>query len=110
MIEVRESPGKGRGVFATRRIGAGEVLCCDPVVEFPDDDLLALLSTRLRGYWWDWRDGGAIVLGLGSMMNHGHRPNAANRCHLAGRRMEFYAARDIEPGEEITLDYMNLSR
>lgn len=35
--------------------------------------------------------------------NHSCRPNA--RLVIRGGRVEFYAARDIAPGEEVTVDY-----
>jgi SET domain-containing protein len=110
MIEVRESPGRGRGVFATRAIAPGAEICCDPVVEVPAEEIVAILRTTLGDYYWSWGDGAAIVFGRASMINdaRGGEPNVLNRCLPVSRRMLIIATRDIAPGEEILLDYGRL--
>ena len=50
MIVVGLSPNKGRGVFATRRIGAGEVIEEGPVIVMPVRDIEHLERTALMEY------------------------------------------------------------
>ena len=102
---VRPSPGGGRGVFAARDFGEGDVLFSDPVVEITTDDIDRLSLTPLGSYWWSWRGGGAVVFGLGSMMNHSHAPNVACRRDVPNRQMVFVADRPIARGEELTINY-----
>ncbi|MFN5732282.1 MAG: SET domain-containing protein-lysine N-methyltransferase, partial [Planctomyces sp.] len=46
----------------------------------------------------------ALALGFGALYNHSFTPNA--RYDDAGRQVkEFRALRDIQPGEEITINY-----
>jgi SET domain-containing protein len=105
-IEVRRSPGKGRGVFARRRIPAGEVIERVPVLVLPIDDLSnGSAWTNLGNYCFLWsKNSVALALGYGSLYNHSYRPNARYDDH--GQRTKvFTSLRDIEPGEEITVNY-----
>jgi SET domain-containing protein len=106
MIEVKRVTGKGRGVFARRRIRAGEVIERVPVLVFPiaalDD---AMDGPGLDAYCFLWsRSTVALALGYGSLYNHSYRPNATYDDE--GRRTKvFKALRDIPAGEEITVNY-----
>jgi len=105
-IEVRRSPGKGRGVFARRQIRAGEVIERVPVLVVPADEITNGSGwTNLGSYCFVWnRNTVALALGYGSLYNHSYRPNA--RYDDQGQRTKvFTALRDIEPGEEITVNY-----
>ncbi|MFM1987428.1 MAG: hypothetical protein RJA99_385 [Pseudomonadota bacterium] len=100
---------KGKGVFSRRRFAEGEVVEVAPVLVLKTgyDTLPALLKT----YVFDWtaltgvpRSQG-VALGYGSMYNH---DNPANLRYVADARrgvMRYIAARDIEPGEELTINY-----
>jgi uncharacterized protein len=85
-IEVRWVKGKGRGVFARQAIREGEVF-------------------ERASYCFVWGRGTmAVALGYGSLYNHSYRPNA--RYEDEGRQTKlFVALRDIESGEEITVNY-----
>ena len=105
-IEVRRSPGKGRGVFARRRIQAGEVIERVPVLVVPIDDLYnGSTWTTLGEYCFLWsKRTVALALGYGSLYNHSFHPNA--RYDDRGQRTKIFTAlREIEPGEEITVNY-----
>lgn len=105
-IEVRRSKGKGRGVFARRAIGEGEVIERVPILVVPAEELKRGADwTSLGPYCFLWsRHTVALALGYGSLYNHSYRPNA--RYDDKGQRTKvFTALRDIEPGEEITVNY-----
>jgi uncharacterized protein len=106
LVEVRRIRGKGRGVFARRAIHAGVVIERVPVVVLPIEEIgSAEMRSRLSDYCFLWgRDTVALALGYGSLYNHSYRPNA--RYDDEGQRTKvFTALRDIQPGEEITVNY-----
>jgi uncharacterized protein len=105
-IELRRVKGKGRGVFARRPIRGGEVIERVPVLVLPVTEAEDGSSwDGLAGYCFDWGEGKlALALGYGSLYNHSYCPNA--RYDDVGRRTKLFTAlRDIEPGEEITVNY-----
>jgi uncharacterized protein len=105
-IEVRRVPGKGRGVFARRIIRTGEVIERAPVLVLPAAEIEdAEHWEGVTGYWFLWGRGRlAIALGYGSLYNHSYHPNA--RYDDIGKLTKvFTARRDIQPGEEITINY-----
>jgi SET domain-containing protein len=103
--QVRTSRIHGRGVFARRRIAAGE-----PIIEYGGElvpwveaDEGADGHTML----FDVGDGLVIDGGRGGnearWINHGCEPNC--EAFIDGRRIEIHALRDIAKGEELLLDY-----
>jgi SET domain-containing protein len=102
-IEVKRIKGKGRGVFARRRIRKGEIIERVPVIVLPAEEVVG--GTTLASYAFKWGRGqAALALGYGSLYNHSYRPNA-RYWDVGPRTKEFTALRDIEPGEEITVNY-----
>lgn len=107
-VEVRESEGRGRGVFALSPILAGTLIEEVPVVVIPPEDLAHVCETVLQSYHFVWGgtgDASAIALGYGSLYNHAHDPNAMYVKKFAARTIAFVALRDIAAGEEITVSY-----
>src|SRR5882724_1803155 len=105
VVCVKSAPGKGRGVFATGAIKAGDVIEKVPVLIVPIESLVnGLKSPVLSSFFYLWnKKQVAISLGYGSLYNHSYKPNAE---YEHGRQAIIYRAlRDIEPGEEITVNY-----
>lgn len=110
LVEVRDAGGMGRGVFAVSRIPADTVLFSDPVVLVPEGQCPK--GSFLHAYVFMWsavmEDGlgqNAIALGLGTLLNHSQSPNVVVYFERDPDRVDFYALRDIEPGEQLTQDY-----
>ena len=106
LIEVKRTRDKGRGVFARHHIDEGQVIERVPVLVVPMREISnGNGRVKLEDYCFMWgRDTYALALGYGSMYNHSYQPNA--RYDDVGRlTKEFTALRDIEPGEEITINY-----
>ena len=106
LILAKQAGRKGRGVFARMRIGKNAVIERVPVVILPVVDIVSpARQTKLASYVFNWGDGFvAIALGYGSLYNHSSRPNADFQ--KEGRSTQVFSARrDIEAGEEITIDY-----
>jgi hypothetical protein len=102
-IEVKRIRGKGRGVFARRLIRRGELIEKVPVVVLPIEQVKD--RSVVSDYCFTWgRDTVALALGYGSLYNHSYKPNARYD-DVGPLTKKFTALRDIQPGEEITVNY-----
>lgn len=107
-VTIGTAAGRGRGVFAVRKILKGEVIERAPVIVIPKDEWPDLESTTLSDYAFDWGENdehAAIALGYVSIYNHSYLPNAELDDLLDEQMMSVVARHDIQPGEEITINY-----
>jgi len=119
-LEVRDLPGKGRGLVAVDDIPAGTLISTAPVLLLPPDDRERVSHTRVRDYYFWWEDApaetqagpesdgawsAAVALGPISVCNHARPANARFEIRRAERCIDLYAATDIRAGAEITIDY-----
>ncbi len=107
-LQVRSIPAKGRGVVAGRRFTKDELIERDTVIVVPRQDWELVQQTVLSEYCFFWHDGDedvAVALGHGSLLNHSYSPNALCVKHLRKKVIDFVALRDIERGEEVTINY-----
>jgi SET domain-containing protein len=105
---VGSSPGRGRGVFATRRFAPNETIEVCPVIALSEADARKLDDTGLYDYYFGWgKDGkqAAIALGYGSLYNHSVTANAQHRKNAEDATVTVVAVREITPGEEIFIQY-----
>ena len=102
LIEVRKTKRKGRGVFAREPIKAGAIIERVPVLIVTWEEID---GSELADYAFVWsKKKAAIALGYGSMYNHSYDPNA--RYDDIGKLTKVFSAiRDIDRGEEITVNY-----
>src|SRR3954465_6648043 len=102
-IEVKRVKGKGRGVFARRLIRRGESIERVPMLVLPAGQSEG--GSVVSDYCFAWGRGTvALALGYGSLYNHSYRPNARYD-DVGPQAKEFTALRDIQPGEEIVVNY-----
>jgi SET domain-containing protein len=108
---VRRSPVHGRGVFAATAIAAGET-----ILEYKGK-LIAWKEAQRRyersaaedghTFFFDLDDGRVIDGAQGGnsarWVNHSCEPNCETE--QQGHRVFFHALRDIEPGQELFIDY-----
>jgi len=104
-IEVRPTDGKGRGLFAVGSFAPGDEIVRCPALVIPQGHFRAIEPTVVGDYCFRWGSGAALALGLGSMCNHDHDPNAEVVADEAHVELVFRAARRIAPGDEITIGY-----
>ncbi|MGZ3473283.1 MAG: SET domain-containing protein [Polyangiales bacterium] len=107
-LEVRETRGRGRGVFAVEPIEEGESIERCHVIVIPEEQLQNVANTILHEYFFRWggtQDDGAVALGYGSLYNHSDTPNAMYVRKVSEGILEFVALRDIAAGEEIFVSY-----
>ena len=105
---VKESPGKGRGVFALRDFEEDEVIETVPVIVLPPEDRPLLRLTTLVRYAFKWphvQGAAALPLGYAMLHNHSAEPNARWQNDFDQNLMHFIALRPIAEGEEIMTNY-----
>ena len=98
------------GVFATERILEGEVIeeChLIPVQRVSDPNKYFMADYKFDNPVKGTTKEYVLPLGYGAVYNHDDNNNAGWRNHLDSNRntFEFFAIRDIEPGEEICTKY-----
>ena len=103
-ICVRRSKLHRWGVFATAKIGKNEVLEDSPYIAIPADQLSNAPAVEPYTYWLEDQDS-LLGLGFAGLYNHSFQPNADYQVDKVSEVIRHYAIRDIEPGEEITLNY-----
>lgn len=103
-LTIRQSRGRGRGVFAARRFRAGECIEICPVVLVPIAFLDSMPSIQELTFEWA-RGRGAMALGFGSLYNHSQKPNARYDASKKDMAIMFTALVDIPRGREIFVNY-----
>jgi uncharacterized protein len=98
-VVVKRSPIHGRGVFAVRRIEPGEVII-DGCRELLSAEALAALSPEERMFLSVVDGHNILMKPPARFVNHSCEPNAR------GTDRHDVAVRVIEPGEEVTVDYV----
>ncbi|HYE74210.1 MAG TPA: SET domain-containing protein [Blastocatellia bacterium] len=110
-IYLTHTKDKGRGVFAGKSFKAGEVIERAPVIVIPGEQWKHIKKTIIFNYVFCWEentDDTALALGYGSFYNHSYSPNADCDNDLDEQEIIFKAIRNIERGEEITINYNGL--
>jgi SET domain-containing protein len=109
LLEVRETGKYGKGCFALAHFPArkkialfsGEVVRGSRRIEARLRKQEAIKIIRLAE---DYAIDGAVGGDATAYINHSCSPNAFMRV-VPGDKIAFFAVRDIQPGEEITMDY-----
>ena len=106
-VELKESPGKGLGIFAKELIPKGKRIWKEDNVDMKfHEDALAELTPQEEKFLekYAFLENGLWVLCAdeGKYMNHSDTPNTYD--NIAGT----WALEDIQPGEEITCNYYEI--
>lgn len=116
-LRITEMGRRGRGVVADARISRGQLVERSPVLVIPSTDRAAVDGTIVFTYVFMWEHDtveedlyrhegrAAIALGFTSLLNHAYAPNCTFVRHIDELVLDLIALRDIEPGEELTIDY-----
>jgi hypothetical protein len=106
-VIVRSAGRKGRGVFAARRLGRGTLVIRNCVLPIKVGDPALGGKSMLASYVF-WLGGRYMLcLGEGCLLNHGGS-GRENLWYTYNRRLktiDFFAARVIKAGAELTIDY-----
>jgi hypothetical protein len=105
LVEVKQSPLHGKGVFATQNIAKGQVIVESHMVLIHINENLPEELATLQFPWTNDYD--AICLSdAGSFFNHSSQPSAEIiERDFINLIQTFAAKRDIKKGEEITIYY-----
>lgn len=98
----------GRGVFTGSPIEEGTLIEICPVIVLPSKERSIIHETSLHDYYFLWGEDQqqcAIALGNGSLYNHSYQPNAKYLLDYDHQTIDFYAIKNIEPGDEILVNY-----
>ena len=105
-IYVKKVRGKGRGVFASDLIRKRTVIERVPLMLVPVEMIVdGYANPRVDRLFFEYdKRRLAICLGYGLLYNHSYEPNA---CYKDGPGLTiiFRALRNIEPNEEICINY-----
>jgi len=106
-VFVKESVilNAGRGVFAKQSIDNGELIESCPIIEVLLKDPANDEKGLLVDYFFYFGNELAVALGFGSIYNHSYKPNATYKKDLTRKKIDFIAIKDINEGEEITVNY-----
>lgn len=107
-VQIADAKEKGRGCFATALIKKGDMIERSQVIVVPLAERELIDKTKLYHYYYAWApedEGVAISLGFGSIYNHSYKPNAIFNREFDRGVIEYVALRDIQAGEEITVNY-----
>jgi SET domain-containing protein len=116
-LQVKVMGQRGRGVVATHQIRKGDLIERSPVLIIPASDRTATDATVIFTYVFMWEHDtieedlyrhegrAAIALGYTSLLNHSYTPNCDFVRHIDALVIDLVAARDIEAGGELTIDY-----
>ncbi|BCH67480.1 hypothetical protein RvVAT039_pl03130 (plasmid) [Agrobacterium vitis] len=117
-LRVATIAAKGRGVFATTAIRAGDLIEEAPSWGFTMEEAEIINKTGAFAYYFVRNDRdiahekfkGHFVFGLISIVNHSSNPNAKIcwRDRDTGAWASIVAIKDIQAGEEITHRYTNI--
>ncbi len=107
-LYLSASPFHGTGVFSHKAIRKGEIIEKAPVILIDATENDILKHTALYHYYFlvnKPETPVAIGLGYSSLYNHSCPSNAGYKIKTGKSIIIIKAARDIAPGEEITINY-----
>lgn len=104
-ITVKNTEKYGRGIFAICNIKMGELIEEAPVIVITITEWKLVRKSILSNYVFRWGEDKAFALGYGSLYNHSYTSNAKYLTHFENQSIDIYARKDIQEGEEITVNY-----
>ncbi|MBN2142179.1 hypothetical protein JW711_02515 [Candidatus Woesearchaeota archaeon] len=110
-LEVKLSPGRGFGTFATKHFKRGDAVEVCYVNSCSLNEAVLIQYTKAQNYVYSWGKSGkraAWATGYPSFYNYSKKGNVSPWHKLKGFKWDHMlvkATRDIEPGEEIVFDY-----
>lgn len=111
LVEVKQSPLHGRGLYAAAAISAGTEIGLWPTLVLSAEDTALVKATRLYHYifYVDENAEGimraAVAFGPISMCNHSTDANATFNVDATAATVTLCASRDIAAGDEVLIDY-----
>jgi uncharacterized protein len=107
-LYLKEIKKKGRGVFCSKTLAAGEVIEMCPVIVIASKYSNAIENTKLSDYCFYFNkeeNSLSLVMGFGSMYNYARYPNAAYVLDRDKSIMIYTSLNVIPAHKEITINY-----
>ena len=107
-LYIKNTEGKGRGVFTTEKIKKGTIVEEAPVIVMSHDDKVLVDQTLLHDYIFDWgndKDKCCVALGFVSIYNHSYSSNCEYFMDFEEDTIQIKTVREIQAGEELTINY-----
>jgi len=106
-LYVKNSEGKGNGVFTKEFIPKGECIEVSPFLVIDKKIVSNGIGTKnnLNQHLYKHKEHYHIVLGYGSLYNHNDEPNINFIIDIDRGIYEYYSIKDINEDEEIFLNY-----
>lgn len=108
MIEVRQTPQKGRGVFAVCDISANTMIELAPVIVMNNSDRQLLDRTLLHDYIFEWGENKkqcCMALGFVPIYNHSYHSNCEYIMDFDDETIRILTIADVRKDEELTINY-----
>jgi uncharacterized protein len=107
-LYIGQSFQKGRGVFTSQGIEAGQIVEVSPVIVMDHRDRKLLDQTRLHDYIFEWgqaQDQCCMALGYISLYNHSYRSNCEYEMNYETGFISIKTMRFIQAGDELLINY-----
>jgi uncharacterized protein len=103
---IKKTKKKGWGVFTTAKIEKDVTIEISPVIVMSHTDMLKLNETLLHDYIFYWeKDKCCMAMGYVPIYNHASPSNCEYFQDYKKKVIEIKTVRDIEKGEELTINY-----
>lgn len=103
---IADTDAKGRGVFTADPLAKGTIVEMAPVIVMKGGDRPFIDQTLLHDYIFEWgEDECCMALGYVPIYNHAYESNCDYDMDFEHQRMSIKTVRDIQAGEELTINY-----
>jgi|SRR5690606_22573993 len=107
-LYIAETEKMGKGVFTSAAIKNNTIIEVSPVVVMSDEERKLLDQTRLHDYIFEWEaelQKCCMALGYVAVYNHSYQSNCEYEMDYATELITIKTMRNIEPGEELFINY-----
>lgn len=107
-LQIGNSPKRGRGVFATKKIKANTLIETSPVLVFTVNEVVDAEKTLLFNYFFEWgknRKKRGLGMGYVSMYNHSYNANCIYETNFENNTISITTIENVEVGEELFINY-----
>jgi len=107
-LVIKNTGGKGRGIFTENFIPAETIIELSPVIVMPKEDRIHLDKTLLHDYIFEWgadKTQCCMALGLVPVYNHSYESNSEYFMDYETEMIMIKTVRDVAAGEELSINY-----
>lgn len=103
---IKESEGRGRGVFTSKPLAAGFLVEVSPVIVMTRQERFLLDQTQLHDYIFEWNNNQCcMALGYVPLYNHSTEANCDYEMDYENALIRIETIRPVQAGEELFINY-----